>query len=120
MASVNNGADWIGKNKRAGAIFIEHTLQVADFMTRPELACAEIKEMELMREHEIVALAAEKTRQTRDCVPNASTISSLTDRCCLAVPSRVARILELASTPHSKRLAPSRSDRTLEAIVHAF
>src|SRR5579863_8526127 len=30
---VDAGVDWTEKNKRAGAVFIEHTLGIADFMT---------------------------------------------------------------------------------------
>ena len=54
------------KNKRAGAIFIEHTLEVADFMTGLELACRTRGDVELMREHEVLALAPEETRTARE------------------------------------------------------
>ena len=63
---VNIGVDWTEKNKRAGAIFIEHTLEVADFMTGLELACRARGDVELMREHEILALAPKETRTTRE------------------------------------------------------
>jgi len=64
--SIDIGGDWTEKNKRAGAIFIEHTLEVADFMTGLELACRTRGDAELMREHEILALAPEETRTARE------------------------------------------------------
>jgi hypothetical protein len=58
--------DWTEKNKRAGGVFIEHTLELADFMTGLELACRARGDVELMREREILALAPEKTRTARE------------------------------------------------------
>jgi hypothetical protein len=63
---IDIGVDWTEKNKRAGAIFIEHTLEVADFMTGLELACRTRGDVELMREHEILAQAPEETRTVRE------------------------------------------------------
>lgn len=58
--------DWTEKNKRAGAIFIEHTLAVAGFMTALELCCRARSDLDLIREHEIVASAPEETRAARE------------------------------------------------------
>ena len=58
--------DWSEKNKRAGAIFIEHTLEVADFMAGVEVACRTRGDVELMREHEILDMAPEETRAARE------------------------------------------------------
>jgi hypothetical protein len=58
--------DWTEKNKRAGAIFIEHTLEVADFMAGVEVACRTRGDVELMREHEILEMAPEETRAARE------------------------------------------------------
>ena len=63
---LNRAGDWTEKNKRAGAIFIEHTLQLADFMTGLEVACRTRGDMELLREHDILAAAPEKTRTARE------------------------------------------------------
>lgn len=63
---IDIGVDWTEKNKRAGAIFIEHTLEVADFMIGLELACRVRGDVELMREHEVLALAPEETRTARE------------------------------------------------------
>jgi hypothetical protein len=63
---LNGAGDWTEKNKRAGAIFIEHTLQLADFMTGVEVACRTRGDVELMREHDILAMAPEKTRAARE------------------------------------------------------
>jgi hypothetical protein len=63
---IDDGLDWTEKNKRAGAIFIEHTLEVADFMTSVELACRTRGDVELMREHEVLALAPKETRTVRE------------------------------------------------------
>lgn len=65
-AHIDDALDWREKNKRAGAIFIEHTLEVADFMTGLELACRTRGDVELMREHEVLAQAPEETRTARE------------------------------------------------------
>lgn len=63
---LDTSLDWTEKNKRAGAIFIEHTLQLADFMIGLELACRSRSDISLIREHEILANAPEKTRTARE------------------------------------------------------
>ena len=63
---VSTSVDWTDKNKRAGAVFIEHTLAVADFLTRLELACRTRGDVALMREDEVLALAPEETRAARE------------------------------------------------------
>lgn len=63
---IDDALDWTEKNKRAGAIFIEHTLEVADFMTGLELACRARGDVGLMREHEVLALAPKETRTARE------------------------------------------------------
>jgi hypothetical protein len=63
---LTGGGDWTEKNKRAGAVFLEHTLAVADFMTALELSCRTRKDLDLIREHEIIANAPEETRAARE------------------------------------------------------
>jgi hypothetical protein len=63
---LNGVGDFAEKNKRAGAIFIEHTLAVAEFMTALELSCRARRDVELVREREIIAEAPEATRSTRE------------------------------------------------------
>jgi len=63
---INTDVDWTEKNKRAGSKFIEHTLQIADFMVGLELACRAHKGVDLLREHEIIEAAPEKTRRARE------------------------------------------------------
>jgi hypothetical protein len=63
---LNGAGDWTEKNKRAGAVFIEHALQLADFMTGLEVACRTRADVELIREREILAMAPEKTRTARE------------------------------------------------------
>ncbi len=68
--------DWTEKNKRAGGIFIQHTLAVADFMTGLELACRRtgskahsgvgVGNAEIIREAEILAAAPHETRTARE------------------------------------------------------
>ena len=60
------GGDWTEKNKRAGAVFLEHTLAVADFMTAVELSCRARSDIDLIREHEVIADAPEETRNARE------------------------------------------------------
>jgi hypothetical protein len=63
---INGGLDWTEKNKRAGNKFIAHTLEIADFMTRVEVACRLKPDIELVREHEILAMAPERTQKARE------------------------------------------------------
>jgi Replication-relaxation len=57
--------DWTERNKRAGAKFIEHTLAIADFMVKLELACRERTDVELIREPDVIAEAPDSTRIAR-------------------------------------------------------
>jgi len=63
---INTDVDWTEKNKRAGSKFIEHTLQIADFMVGLELACRARNGVGLLRAHEIIEAAPEKTRRARE------------------------------------------------------
>jgi hypothetical protein len=63
---INTSVDWNEKQKRAGSYFIEHTLEIADFMVRLELACRQRGDISLIREQEILALAPQETRRSRE------------------------------------------------------
>ena len=63
---VNDRVDWTEKNKRAGAIFIEHTLEVADFMVRLELACRRRADVDLVRAGDVIATAPDATQKARE------------------------------------------------------
>ena len=63
---INDGVAWSEKNKRAGSVFIEHTLAIADFMTSIELACHARSDVTLIRDHAIIAKAPVKTRLARE------------------------------------------------------
>jgi hypothetical protein len=63
---ADTSADWTEKNKRAGSIFLAHTLEVADFMVRLEVACRADRAITLIREQEILAAAPEETRAARE------------------------------------------------------
>ncbi|HEY1474010.1 MAG TPA: replication-relaxation family protein [Pseudolabrys sp.] len=63
---INASVDWTEKNKRAGEKFIEHTLEIAGFMTRLERACEARDDIELLREHEIIAGSPDKTQRARE------------------------------------------------------
>jgi hypothetical protein len=63
---INTDVDWTEKNKRAGSKFIEHTLQIADFMVGLELACRGNSGVNLLLEHEIIQAAPEITRRARE------------------------------------------------------
>lgn len=63
---LNGAGDWTEKNKRAGAVFIEHTLAVAEFFTAMELACRANPDVTLVRQPEIIASAPEGTRTARE------------------------------------------------------
>jgi Replication-relaxation len=63
---INDGVGWTEKTRRAGAIYIEHTLAVADFMVRLELACRGTDDVEVIQEKEILATAPPHTRAARE------------------------------------------------------
>jgi hypothetical protein len=63
---LNQETDWTERNKRAGALFIDHTLAIADVMVPLELACRDQPGLELLREGDIIALAPEATRRSRE------------------------------------------------------
>jgi hypothetical protein len=63
---IAGGGDWAEKNKRAGAIFIEHTLAIAEFMTALELSCRGRSDVALIRDREIIAQAPEETQHARE------------------------------------------------------
>src|SRR6185437_8460491 len=65
-SAIDARLDWSEKNKRAGAIFLSHTLAVADFMLRIELACRVRSDVTLIREEDIIAAAPEETRSARE------------------------------------------------------
>src|SRR5205085_601282 len=50
----------------AGAVFIDHTLELADFMVGVELGCRTHDGLSLIRANEIVAAAPEETRLARE------------------------------------------------------
>ena len=67
--------DWTEKNRRAGAVFIQHTLGIAHFLTTLELACRDtgglaanglaVCDADLIRQTDILAAAPEATRSAR-------------------------------------------------------
>lgn len=63
---LSENTDWTERNKRAGAKFIEHTLAIADFMVGLEIACRARTDIELIREHDVIAEAPERTRIARE------------------------------------------------------
>jgi hypothetical protein len=63
---VDDRTDWTEKNKRAGAIFIEHTLAVADFLSGMEVACNARKDVELLREPDVLSIAPQETKAARE------------------------------------------------------
>ncbi len=63
---IDNRVDWSEKNKRAGAIFLAHTLDIADFMVSVEVACRAQGTINLVREEEILAAAPDEMRSARE------------------------------------------------------
>lgn len=64
--ALRDGTDWTERNKRAGASFIGHTLAVADFMIKMELACRHRTDVALLRQAAVIAEAPERTRASRE------------------------------------------------------
>lgn len=63
---LNGTGDWTEKNKRAGTVFLEHTLAIAEFMTALELSCRAHAGVEIIRAPEIIAASPEATRRARE------------------------------------------------------
>jgi hypothetical protein len=63
---LNHGTDWTERNKRAGSSFIGHTLAVADFMIKLELACRQRTDVALLRQAAVIVEAPERTRTARE------------------------------------------------------
>jgi len=63
---INHRVDWSENNKRPGNLFIAHTIEVADFLIRLELACRNSGDIGFIGEEEILALAAERTQVARE------------------------------------------------------
>jgi Replication-relaxation len=63
---LDDRVDWTEKNKRAGAVFIEHTLAVADFLSGLEVACRGQADIEVIGEEKVLALAPAATRAARE------------------------------------------------------
>jgi hypothetical protein len=63
---INDGVDWREKSRRAGAVFIDHTLAVAHFMVSLELACRNAAGVEIISEAEILAAAPAHTQAARE------------------------------------------------------
>jgi hypothetical protein len=63
---INHRVDWSENSKRPGNLFIAHTIEVADFLIRLELACRNSGDIGFIGEEEILALAAERTQVARE------------------------------------------------------
>jgi hypothetical protein len=63
---VNPNLDWTEKTKRAGTVFIDHTLAVASFMVDLELACSRSRGVSIIREHEVLSAAPPATQAARE------------------------------------------------------
>jgi Replication-relaxation len=58
--------NWSDKNRRAGSVFIAHTVAVGDFMAKLEVACRTRDDVELLEAKAIIANAPPKTRMARE------------------------------------------------------
>jgi len=63
---IDDRVDWSEKNRRAGAIFLAHTLDIADFMVSLEIASRALGSVTLMRQEGILAAAPDETRSARE------------------------------------------------------
>jgi len=64
--AVNDGVDWTERTRRSGAVFMDHTLAVADFMVHLRLACRDTGGVEIIHKAEILAAAPAHTRAARE------------------------------------------------------
>jgi len=61
-----SNTDWTEKAKRAGAVFIDHTLAVTNFMVELELACGRTRGITIIRDHAILGAAPADTQLARE------------------------------------------------------
>jgi len=65
--AINPNIDLTEKNRRAGSVFVNHTLAVADFLINLEVACRNSSgDLQLIHQHQLLAVAPEKTRNARE------------------------------------------------------
>jgi Replication-relaxation len=65
--AINPNIDLSEKNRRAGSVFVSHTLGVADFLVNLEVACRNSPDqVQLISQHQLLAVAPEKTRASRE------------------------------------------------------
>ena len=58
--------NWSDKNRKAGSVFIAHTVAIADFMTKLEVACRAREDVDLLEAKAIIGNAPTKTRMARE------------------------------------------------------
>jgi hypothetical protein len=59
--------DLTEKNRRAGSVFVSHTIGVANFLVNLEVACRNSPDaLQLIHQHQLLAVAPEKTRRARE------------------------------------------------------
>jgi Replication-relaxation len=63
---IDPALNWSDKNRKAGSVFIAHTVAVAGFMTKMEVACRAREDVELLEADAIIANAPQKTRMARE------------------------------------------------------
>jgi hypothetical protein len=65
--AINPNIDLTEKNRRAGSVFVSHTIGVADFLVNLEVACRDSTDaLQLIHQHQLLAVAPEKTRRARE------------------------------------------------------
>ena len=96
---VSADLDWTAKNRSAGRVFIDHTLLVADLMVGAACAVRLNRDVELMHDDAILAVAPESTRrapirgssQPASCRPdNSSNWPSSPTPCSVSISPRSA------------------------------
>jgi hypothetical protein len=65
--AINPNIDLTEKNRRAGSVFVSHTLETASFLVNLEVACRNSADsLQLISQHQLLAVAPEKTRHSRE------------------------------------------------------
>jgi hypothetical protein len=65
--AIDPTLDLTEKNRRAGSVFVSHTLGVADFLVNLEVACRNSADrLQLISQHQLLTVAPEKTRRSRE------------------------------------------------------
>ena len=66
QSKIDPELNWADKNRKAGSVFIAHTVAIGDFMAKMEVACRSRNDVDLLEADAVLANAPPKTRAARE------------------------------------------------------